>query len=1108
MASFSRSEYIDNLTVNNIFTPPIPAFQFLVTDGLGGTSWTTISSLSSLVNGASYHTIKTTVGTYTADQATGASFSLLDGPNAGLINDPTASNTVYLYAKAFGQFDISGGNSLKSFDPDTKKVNSNVLFVGTGGISIMGDPQTNTMYFDGRELPFISTVPYSFNQLLVYSNVPDNTLIASTNQSVKMDAQGPSSILSFVGEDMVIIKTNYQTNQIKFTLSTLNLAFLSTLVGNDKFILSTAATRSEISSFSTSYGLIPNLTTVQSIVCTMSTTLDNKISYNSTTVGNVKTYSLGISTIWREYVRERYLFNISAAAAVVSSSASLQSEIDLVSNKLNKMDGVITTSSIITPYFLASTIVDLFNAFNTSIADGDPSVKPLNVVYYPTYNSYYNVFNDRQPFGQPVSPPIYSSDINLISGNASISTMSIVNNVIFSTMYTIEGYFAFYPNEDPHPFSVNWTGNLSLNINGSNYTGDLSAPYPRLTEFVNNSTINGSITGQPISIVNFTYSKINAADYLQFTNFTDFIDGPQVFRVSPMYSAYGYNTKDTPLFSESITTYPKTFSSLGAVAPYLQLSTYVMVASTFYTAGCNTNFPISGTGYKSITFFQSTTNVSKIAFNDNIITGLVSINDTYSASNAFGYDFNSIIPDSAYTLQLVYGRQNTDNSLTLDPIYNDVLTYRYTPVVYVSSVLNALTISSAQAEFLGVNTLIMNTGKGSISSLNVSSLIAGNVIFNNINTQSTTSYSALITNLVASSISSTYVNVSQLQVSSITASNALITNLVVSSISSTYAAMSQLQVSSIVASNVNIRDLVVSSISSTYANVSQLQVSSIVASNVNIRDLVVSSISSTYANVSQLQVSSIVASNALITDLIVSSISSTYASLSQLQVSSVVGYSGQFSNINTSNLSSYNASFTNIKASSISSTYIYGRDLTVSSINNYDIYKLIQGTGGTDSSTISTIYNSLILLTSTIDGDLSTFSSSLYSLGSGGSDSSTISTIFTSINLITSTIDGDLSTFSSSLVYPSELRTSTMFTSSIQLAGLQQPFVQYGYATTGTTVALPKSYKTTTYAVQATYSNNVSPIKPISVLINTSNTFTLSGDLSQNTFWTTFGDIF
>ena len=259
MASYERSEYIDNLTVNTIYTrgnnnENIPAFQFLTTDGEGGTFWTTPSSLSSLLYGASFHRIRTSVGTYTADQATNATFSLLDGPNAGLINDPTASNTAFLYAKAFGQFDISGQeNSIMAFDPVTNKVNSNVLFVGTGGITITGDPQTNTMVFDGRELPFVSTLPYSFSKLLVYSNVPPDTLEPSTGKSMIMDAQGPSSLLTFIGEDSVFIKTNYAKNQITFSVSSISLAVLSTIQGNQEFIIETVVKGVYLSTLSTTY---------------------------------------------------------------------------------------------------------------------------------------------------------------------------------------------------------------------------------------------------------------------------------------------------------------------------------------------------------------------------------------------------------------------------------------------------------------------------------------------------------------------------------------------------------------------------------------------------------------------------------------------------------------------------------------------------------------------------------------------------------------------------------------------------------------------------------------------------------------------------------------
>jgi len=224
MASFQHTASFDSLTVGNIFVrgiynnSNIPAFNVLSADGAGGTMWVTLSTIA--LGGGSFKTIQTTTGRYTADLSA-ATFSLLDGPNAGFLNDPTASNTARVYAKAFGKFDISGGNSLSCFDPDTNTVNSNVLLVGTGGINIKGDPQTNTLFFDGRELPFVSTLPYSFNQLIVYSNVPLDTLQPSTFSSIILQAQGPSSILSFEGQDLLRIETNYATNLVTFRLSTL-----------------------------------------------------------------------------------------------------------------------------------------------------------------------------------------------------------------------------------------------------------------------------------------------------------------------------------------------------------------------------------------------------------------------------------------------------------------------------------------------------------------------------------------------------------------------------------------------------------------------------------------------------------------------------------------------------------------------------------------------------------------------------------------------------------------------------------------------------------------------------------------------------------------------
>jgi len=1117
MASYERSEYIENLTVNTINTRGdnnvnIPAFQFLTTDGQGGTFWSTPSSLSSLIYGASFHKIRTTVGTYTADQATNATFSLLDGPNAGLINDPTASNTAILYAKAFGQFDISGQqNSIVAFDPIANKVNSNVLFVGTGGITITGDPQTNTMVFDGRELPFVSTLPYSFNKMVVYSNVPANTVEASTNKSIVMEAQGPSSILSFVGEDVVVIKTNYAKNQIIFSLSTVTLPLLSTLFGNQAFLISTAVTNIQLSTLSTSYGQILSYDTFQSAISTMSTTIDNKIAYNSTIIGDVDRFSKGISSIWYTYITDRYIFSISTGSNIVSSASALQSEIDILYQQASNNSRQITTSTILTPYYWASTLVELENTNLVPIASNSPSVLPLNITYYPTYSSFYNVFNDTQPFGNPVSPPIYPTSVDLESGNTTISTMSTLANVKFSSMYALKGTFAFFPNDDPHTFSVSWKGNLAFNINGVDYTPKGLA-YPRLDAFKTvENTITNTIIDQPICVVNFTYSKIQETDYLRFTNMTDYLDGVQSYSIAPIYNAYGYNTLEAPLFSESISWFPKTFSSLSNVAPYLELSTYVMVASTFYTSGCNTNFNIAANGYNGITFFESTTNISKVAYNQNLINGQSQNSGltAYSASNAFDYSFGSIIPSSPYTVQLVYGRQTNSETFLISSLYTNELGYKYTAAIYMSSILYLSNVSSYNGEFVYLNLSNFTVIQQNVSSIYASSLVTYDTVINNLNVSSISSQNARIHNLVTSTLTT----------STITAYDALVDRMNVSSLSSYN------------------------------ATITNLNASSLVTYNAFINNLNVSSISSQNARIDNLVVCTITAYDALVDRMNVSNLSSYNATITNLNASSLVTYNAFINNLNVSSISSYNITAINLSVSSISSSYADISALTISSINNYRVIDLggnhpctlstfatylnnINSTInvglsslmctimtnpiaelGNDVSTISTLYTNILLITSTISSSIDTFSTSLVDVG-GGTDSSTISTLLTNVLFITSTMSTSIDSFSTSLIpvmestiITSQLYASTIFASSINVSGQRQPFIQYGSNTTGDTVMLSTLYKDTTYAVQLTYSEGT-VTTPLNVSAKTASQFNINGTASKGVFWTTFGDIF
>jgi hypothetical protein len=710
MASYNTNQYIDTLTVNNIFTKGanntnIPAFRVLMSDGNGGTVW---SGISSLQYGGAFHTIKTSVGTYDADQAQ-ATFSLLDGPNVGLINDPTASNTAYLYAKAFGRFDISGGNSILSYNPDTNTVNNDVLFVGTGGITIKGDPQTNTMFFDGRELPFVSTLPYAFNQTVVYSNVPLDTLIASTSKSIIIQAKSPSSILSFVGEDLVVIDTNYASNQIQIKLSTLTQSNVSTLFTEHKIGYSTFVTKVELSTFSTTYGELLSYTNFQNSICTMSTNIDYKTNYNSTIIGNVETYSRGISTVWRTFVREQFITNSCNTSNLVSTTASLTTAISSVQNQVVANLEILTASTIITPHLIASTLVTLNGVSIVDIPTPVASIGPLNVRYYPLYSSFYNVFNDGYTTGNPVTPPIYPTSIDVTTGNFTISTVSTVSNTLFSSMFALKGTFVFYPNDQIQPFSLNWVGNLTLNINNKECLTP-PIPYPNANTF-GNQTFTSNITGYPITVVNFTYSKVNPTDYITFSNFRDYVSADQSFSVAPIYPAYGYDIRQTPIYTQVINKYPAYFSSPSNLvgSPFRSLSSYVMIASTIYTSGANTTFPLTASGYTSVEFLEQTTGIEKYGIRPNLSNGpsQYSSNNALSASNTFGYDFNTRLPVTPYTMQLVYAHQNSDEILEISSLYKTVQNFTYTSAVYISSLLYASNISSysAQIQNLQISTI-------------------------------------------------------------------------------------------------------------------------------------------------------------------------------------------------------------------------------------------------------------------------------------------------------------------------------------------------------------------------------------------------------------------
>jgi hypothetical protein len=276
--------------------------------------------------------------------------------------------------------------------------------------------------------------------------------------------------------------------------------------------------------------------------------------------------------------------------------------------------------------------------------------------------------------------------------------------------------------------------------------------YPKINLFTT-STINDTVTGFTPITVNFTYLKRNPTDFISFSNMYDVLNDTVSYRVAPLYEAYGYNTSDAPLYTTTRSgTFPIGFSTVGGpIGPYTEgLSSYVLLVSTIYTAGCNTIFPVSTSGgFTSFSFYESTTNRTARGYSQNLSNGIVAnITSTFSASNSFGYTFNDIIPSTPYTFQLVYGRQNPNQTLVISSLLYSEKAYDRAYAVYFSSMLYGSTVSSFNGNFINVNANTIT-----VSSLFVSSINNGVSLGGSGNTTSTVSSFVTYVNQLASTLS-------------------------------------------------------------------------------------------------------------------------------------------------------------------------------------------------------------------------------------------------------------------------------------------------------------------------------------------------------------------
>lgn len=467
MASSRRTFDTDSITLRTVYAKNgnntnIPALRALTADGSGGTYWRVPSSFGTV---PSFNQIITDAGTFTADLSYNT-FRLTSGEGIGMTAGPAGSNQTFVYAKAFGEVDISGANSLYAFSNGV--LTPSFKIAATGGLQLRSDPQQNTLFIDGPLTTTISSGYYGFNKILVIpsiSSITSNTAVAQGNT---LFANSPSTQLTFAGIGDVILSSFYSTNSIYFEVSSYtakdflgistiansaNSTITSTL--NNLYVLKTDFSTGTGSVSTTSYSNTSSVTStiygISSFFVTQFNILTGLINARALITqlnSNVSYFQTSISSFSTNYIDlTQYLSSTAGLANQVSTVITISSvsSIFLYGGSLyNFSAGAVlfdqsdvSTLSSATGRSISTTSNVLFNQIVGNLVSTTSTVNNLGTIGYISSPSLTSTLQGLGTFG-------YVSTLSLTSTLQGLGTFgyfstSYLNNALASTTQGIQG---------------------------------------------------------------------------------------------------------------------------------------------------------------------------------------------------------------------------------------------------------------------------------------------------------------------------------------------------------------------------------------------------------------------------------------------------------------------------------------------------------------------------------------------------------------------------------------------------------------------------------------------------------------------------------------------
>ena len=407
MASSRKTLDVDLLTLRKVNVrgdrnSTIPSTSVLMSDGVGGTYWSLVSSIGTY---PSFQQIIVDCNTYNATPAS-QSFTIISGNGVGFLDAGPGSNATYIYAKAFQTLGVRGLSSINAFTNGV--VTPAITLSSMGGLQLSTDTTTQTVYFNagiktvnviqntstftnnlgpllGTPLPITplySTLTfYGIGDMNLYADQPSNSIYIGINGYTAQNYADLSGQVYSLSNSMIGYANGLYVNKADFSTGVLSLSTglgqqLSSYQISSTYLTLSTYTMSNVSTLSTLYSSLStythfNISTLSSYFYKV-----NQSTLSTFIYGQLASTTAGYSSFYSTVTYTQVTSTLSSLNSFAVSSLSLQST---TTNLSWQISSVAMSSLVLTQNSLSTMSTTMTSSF---ISYFNPRVNILSSLGY------------------------------------------------------------------------------------------------------------------------------------------------------------------------------------------------------------------------------------------------------------------------------------------------------------------------------------------------------------------------------------------------------------------------------------------------------------------------------------------------------------------------------------------------------------------------------------------------------------------------------------------------------------------------------------------------------------------------------------------------------